>query len=440
MDNNLSIIILAAGAGTRMKSSLPKVLHKISGKEMLYYSIKEAKKLSDDIHVVLYHQSQLVQESMEKYFSDITFHIQDHENYPGTGGAVMGITPKNEKVLVLNGDMPLIEATELQQLTTLNEKELKDEKLTMSILELDDASGYGRVVIDKENVVKIIEQKDCSSYELDIKTANAGIYCFDTQFLLENLPKLSNENEQKEYYITDLVEIAVQSGTKVRPIVVKEENFKGVNSKFDLATAEVIHQHRIKENFLKEGVIMRLPDTIYIEEGVSIEGESIIENGVTLLGNSKIVNSHIKTNSVVEDSILENSDIGPMARIRPLSILKDTHIGNFVEVKKSTLTGVKAGHLSYLGDSTIDVGSNIGAGTITCNYDGINKYRTIIGKNVFVGSDTQLVAPVTIEDDVMIAAGSTITSDIKSGDLALSRTKQKTITGFFYKFFNKEKK
>jgi len=440
MDNNLSIIILAAGAGTRMKSSLPKVLHKISGKEMLYYSIKEAKKLSDDIHVVLYHQAKLVQESMEKYFSDITFHIQDHENYPGTGGAVMGITPKNEKVLVLNGDMPLIEATELQQLTTLNEKELKDEKLTMSILELDDASGYGRVVIDKENVVKIIEQKDCSSYELDIKTANAGIYCFDTQFLLENLPKLSNENTQKEYYITDLVEIAVQKGIKVRPIVVKEENFKGVNSKLDLATAEVIHQKRIKENFLKQGVIMRLPDTIYIEEGVSIEGESILENGVTLLGNSKIVNSHIKTNSVVEDSILENSDIGPMARIRPLSILKDTHIGNFVEVKKSTLTGVKAGHLSYLGDSTIDVGSNIGAGTITCNYDGINKYRTIIGKNVFVGSDTQLVAPVTIEDDVMIAAGSTITSDIKSGDLALSRKKQKTITGFFYKFFNKEKK
>ena len=226
----------------------------------------------------------------------------------------------------------------------------------------------------------------------------------------------------------------------MRPIVVKEENFKGVNSKLDLANAEVIHQNRIKEKFLQAGVIMRLPDTIYIEEGVLIEGESILENGVTLLGNSKIVNSHIKTNSVVEDSILENSDVGPMGRIRPLSIIKDTHIGNFVEVKKSTLTGVKAGHLSYLGDSTIDEGSNIGAGTITCNYDGINKYKTIIGKNVFVGSDTQLVAPVTIEDDVMIAAGSKITSDVKSGDLALSRTKQKTIPGFFYKFFNKEKK
>jgi len=438
MENNLSIIILAAGAGTRMKSSTPKVLHKISGREMLYYSIKEAQKLSDDIHVVLYHQASLVEETMGKYFSDIVYHTQDHEKYPGTGGAVMGITPKYEKTLVLNGDMPLVVADELKQLTIFNETQVKDEKLTMSVLELECADGYGRVVIDKENVVKIIEQKDCSSYELDITTANAGVYCFDTQFLLENLPKLSNENAQKEYYITDLVEIAVQSGIKVRPIVVKEENFKGVNSKFDLSAAEVIHQSRMKERFLKEGVIMRLPDTIYIEEGVLIEGESILENGVTLLGNSKIVNSHIKTNSVVEDSILENSDIGPMARIRPLSILKDTHIGNFVEVKKSTLTGVKAGHLSYLGDCTIDEGSNIGAGTITCNYDGKSKYKTIIGKNVFVGSDTQLVAPVTIEDDVMIAAGSTITNNVKSGDLALSRTKQKTIAGFFYKFFGKK--
>ena len=185
---------------------------------------------------------------------------------------------------------------------------------------------------------------------------------------------------------------------------------------------------------------MKLPDTIYIEHGVEIEGETILENGVTLLGNSKISNSIIKTNSIVEDSILENSDIGPMARIRPLSILKDTHIGNFVEVKKSNLTGVKAGHLAYLGDSCIDEGTNVGAGTITCNYDGVNKHKTIIGKNVFIGSDTQLVAPITIEDNAMIAAGSTITNDVKSGDLALSRTKQKTIAGFFYKFFKQNKK
>ena len=429
IQNNLSIIILAAGKGTRMKSSLPKVLHKISGKEMLYYSIEEAKKLSDDIHVVLYHQSSLVQESMEKYFSDVNYHIQDHEKFPGTGGAVMGITFKNEKVLVLNGDMPLIEAIELKQLTSNNDK------LTMSVLDLKSADGYGRVVVDKNRVKKIVEQKDCTSYELEINIANAGIYCFDKSFLLENLPKLSNDNNQKEYYITDLVELAVQNDINVVPVFVKEENFKGVNSKFDLANAEVIHQNRIKENFLKEGVSMRLPETIYIDSSVEIEGESILENGVTLLGNTKIINSHIKVNSVVEDSIIENSDIGPMARIRPLSILKDTHIGNFVEVKKSILTGVKAGHLSYLGDSSIDEGSNIGAGTITCNYDGKNKFKTIIGKNVFIGSDTQLIAPITIEDDVMIAAGSTITSDVKSGDLALSRIKQKSIKGFFYKFF-----
>jgi bifunctional UDP-N-acetylglucosamine pyrophosphorylase / glucosamine-1-phosphate N-acetyltransferase len=435
IQNDLSIIILAAGAGTRMKSSTPKVLHKISGREMLYYSIKEAKKLSDDIHVVLYHQAELVKKSMEKYFDDIFYHTQDHENYPGTGGAVMGISPRHEKILVLNGDMPLIQAEELLNLTNLNALENKDEKLTMSILELNCADGYGRVMIEKEKVVKIVEQKDCNSYELAIKTANAGVYCFDTKFLMDKLPKLSNDNASGEYYITDLVEIAVKEGKRVRPVIVKEENFKGVNSKFDLANAEVIHQGRIKEQFMKDGIVMRLPETIFIEEGVSIEGESILENGVTLLGNTKLINSHIKTNSIVEDSILENSDIGPMARVRPLSILKDTHLGNFVEVKKSTLTGVKAGHLSYLGDSSIEEGTNVGAGTITCNYDGKNKYKTIIGKNVFIGSDTQLVAPIKIEDDVMIAAGSTITSDVEKGDLAISRTKQKSVKGFFYKFF-----
>jgi len=434
MQENLSIVILAAGAGTRMKSSTPKVLHKISGREMLYYSIKEAKKLSDDIHVVLYHQADLVKETMNKYFNDINFSLQDHKNYPGTGGAVMGIKPKKQKVLVLNGDMPLVEASELEQLTK-NSDTHEDNRLTMSVLDLENADGYGRVVIEKQKVIKIVEQKDCSSYELKINTANAGVYCFETKFLLENLPKLSNDNKQKEYYITDLVELAVQNNITVKPVFVKEENFKGVNSKFDLANAEVIHQNRIKKNFMKQGVIMRLPDTIYIQEGVEIEGESILENGVTLLGDTKIINSHIKTNTVIEDSYLNNSDAGPMARIRPNSKLTNTHIGNFVETKKAELNGVKAGHLSYLGDCSIDEGSNIGAGTITCNYDGKNKYKTIIGKNVFVGSDTQLVAPLKVEDDVLIAAGSTITSDIDKGDLAISRTKQKSIKGFFYKFF-----
>ncbi|MFY9094315.1 bifunctional UDP-N-acetylglucosamine diphosphorylase/glucosamine-1-phosphate N-acetyltransferase GlmU, partial [Aliarcobacter butzleri] len=401
-----SIIILAAGAGTRMKSDTPKVLHKISGKPMLYYSIKEALKLSDDITVVLYHQFEKVKAEIEKYFSNINFVIQDHKNYPGTGGAVMGITPKYEKVLVLNGDMPLIQASELEKFDI-------DATIVMSVLELESADGYGRVIIENGNVKKIVEQKDATPEELAITTANAGIYQFETKFLLENLPKLDNNNAQKEYYITDLVEMAISQGKVLKPLVVNEENFKGVNSKVELADAEVIHQNRIKKEFMKAGVIMRLPDTIYIEEGVEIEGESIIENGVSLLGNAKIINSHIKTNSVVESSIVKDSDVGPMGRVRPGSELTNTHIGNFVETKKAKLTGVKAGHLSYLGDCSIDEGTNIGCGTITCNYDGVNKHQTIIGKNVFVGSDTQFVAPVNIEDDVLIGAGSTVTGNVK---------------------------
>ena len=431
--NQKSIIILAAGQGTRMKSDTPKVLHKISGKPMLYYSIKEALKLSDDITVVLYHQFEKVKTEIEKYFSNINFVIQDHKKYPGTGGAVMGITPKYEKTLVLNGDMPLIQASELEKFDI-------DATIVMSVLELDSADGYGRVIIENGDVKKIVEQKDATIEELKITTANAGIYQFETKFLLENLPKLNNNNAQKEYYITDLVEMAISQGKVLKPLVVNEENSKGVNSKVELADAEVIHQNRIKKEFLKAGVILRLPDTIYIEEGVEIEGESIIENGVSLLGNSKIINSHIKTNSVVEDSIIKDSDVGPMARIRPDSELNKTHIGNFVETKKAKLNGVKAGHLSYLGDCVIDEGTNIGCGTITCNYDGVNKHQTIIGKNVFVGSDTQFVAPVNIEDDVLIGAGSTVTGNVKKGELYLTRSKAKTIDGYFYKHFDKAKK
>lgn len=430
---NKSIIVLAAGAGTRMKSDTPKVLHKISGKPMLYYSIKEALKLSDDITVVLFHQASKVQAEMEKYFSNINFVIQDHANYPGTGGAVMGITPKYEKVLVLNGDMPLIQSSELEKFDI-------NATIVMSVLELESADGYGRVIIENGNVKKIVEQKDASEDELAITTANAGIYQFETKFLLENLSKLNNNNAQKEYYITDLVEMAISQGKVLKPLVVNEENFKGVNSKVELADAEVIHQNRIKKEFMKSGVIMRLPDTIYIEEGVQIEGESIIENGVSLLGNSKIINSHIKTNSVVEDSLVKDSDVGPMGRIRPGSELNKTHIGNFVETKKAILNGVKAGHLSYLGDCRIDEGTNIGCGTITCNYDGVNKHQTIIGKNVFVGSDTQFVAPVNIEDDVLIGAGSTVTGNVKKGELYLTRAKAKTIDGYFYKHFSSKKK
>jgi bifunctional UDP-N-acetylglucosamine pyrophosphorylase/glucosamine-1-phosphate N-acetyltransferase len=428
MTNN-SVIILAAGKGTRMKSKLPKVLHKISGFEMLYFAIKEAKKLSDDITVVLYHQAELVQQHMENYFDDIRYVIQDHENYPGTGGAVMNIDFKHDKVLVLNGDMPLVEAEELEKFTQI------DADIVMSVIKMEDSSGYGRVVIDGDEVVKIVEEKDASEDEKAIKTVNAGIYLFKKEILQKYLPKLSNDNAQEEYYLTDVVELAKNDNFKVAPLYVKEENFKGVNSKYDLSHAEEIMQRRIKKRFMMMGVTMHLPDTIYIEADVEIEGESELEHGVTLLKGAKIVNSHIKANTVVEDSKITDSSVGPIARVRPGSEITDTHIGNFVEVKKSILKGVKVGHLSYLGDSEIDEGTNIGAGTITCNYDGKKKYKTVIGKNVFVGSDTQIVAPVVIEDEVLIAAGTTVNKNVKRGSLAISRTNMKTVEGFFDKFF-----
>ena len=431
---NLSVIILAAGKGSRMKSSKAKVLHPISGKEMLYFIIKESLKISDDVTVVIHHQKEAVQEAMKKHFGEaVNFIVQDAENFPGTGGAVMNIQPQHEKVLVLNGDMPLITAEVLHGFETT------DADITMSIFDLEDSSGYGRVIISEKGVERIVEEKDASDAEKAVTAVNAGIYAFSKTVLEKYLPKLSNDNAQDEYYLTDVISMARADGLNIKPLLVDEEHFKGVNSKLDLAIAEEIMQGRIKEKWMREGVSMQLPSTIYIEEGVTFNGESIIENGARLCGNTLIENAHIKSGSVIEDSIIKNSDIGPLAHIRPHSHIEDTHIGNFVEVKKSTLKGVKAGHLSYLGDAQIDEGTNVGAGVITCNYDGKAKYQTIIGKNVFIGSDSQLVAPVIIEDDVLIAAGTTVTAGkIEKGSLSVSRAPLKSVAGFYYKFFGKK--
>lgn len=428
---SISIVILAAGKGSRMKSSLPKVLHTISGKSMLFHAIDAGQKISDDITVVLYHQASRVQEAIEAEYKNINFHIQEAEKFPGTGGAMRGVTTKYEKTLILNGDMPLITQPSLEALTN------GDADINMSVITMENPMGYGRVLIENQEVQEIIEQKDCKKSHLEIKTVNAGVYCINSKLLNLYIPQLSNNNAQSEYYLTDIIKMAVDEKKTVTPIYVKEEEFKGVNSKFDLAEAEVIMQNRIKKELMESGTTMRFPDSIYIDCRATFEGENVLENGVTILGTSKLINAHIKTNSVIEESIIENSDVGPMGRIRPLSHLKGTHIGNFVEVKKSTLTGVKAGHLSYIGDASIEEGSNIGAGVITCNYDGKNKYKTVIGKNVFVGSDSQLVAPITIEDDVMIGAGTTLTKEVKKGSLALSRTPLKIVPNFFYKFFGR---
>ena len=430
--SNISIVILAAGKGSRMKSQKAKVLHDVCGKPMLYHIIKTSKQLSDDISVVVAHQKERVIESMQHYFQDIRFVEQDTENFPGTGGAMKGVDPKYDKVLVLNGDMPLITPQALQGFLDT------DGDIVMSIFDLEDPSGYGRVAIQNGEVHYIVEQKDASPQELAITTVNAGIYAFSKQVLQNYIPKLSNDNAQGEFYLTDLISMAKKDNLKVTPLLVDEEHFKGVNSKKDLAAAEIIMQERIKTRWMDEGVIMQLPHTIYIEDDVVFEGECIVENGCRITGNTLIKNSHIKSNTIIEESVIKDSDVGPLAHLRPQSYLENTHIGNFVEVKKSSLKGVKAGHLSYLGDAMIDEGTNIGAGTITCNYDGVKKYQTIIGKNVFVGSDSQLVAPVTIQDDVMIAAGTTVTSgEIPSGNLVISRTKLRLVKNFFYKFFGK---
>jgi len=426
---DLQIIILAAGAGTRMKSNIPKVLHKISGKPMLYFVIKEAKKISDKVTVVLYHKANLIKEEISKYFDDIEFVLQDHKNYPGTGGAIRGIEFIREKVLVLNGDMPLVIANELKVFAKITAD------IVMGVLKLDDASGYGRVIIEHEEVKRIVEQKDCQIEELAINTANSGVYLFKRDFLKEYLQELNNHNAQKEYYITDLVEIAVKNNFVIKPLFVNVENFKGVNTKYDLAHAQELHQKRLKQEIMNNGVIMMLPDTIYIEDGCEFIGECEIESGVVIKGKSKIINSKILANSVIEDAYIKNSQIGPMARIRPKSKIINSKIGNFVETKSAILDDVKAGHLSYLGDCEIGSGTNIGAGTITCNYDGKNKYKTIIGKNCFIGSDTKFIAPVTLKNNSMTASGSVISNDVEEGELAIERVKQKNIKGFYYKFF-----
>lgn len=429
----LSVVILAAGKGTRMHSKLPKVLHKICGKEMLYYSIKQAQSISDDVCVVLGFEAELVQSSMEKYFKDIRYLTQDLANYPGTAGALKNYRPKYKKVLVLNGDMPLVQTEKLELFLHF------DTPIVMSVLHFlhhrEGKCGYGRAVIKNNEVLEVIEEKDANEEILKIQTMNAGVYCIDSNLLENFLAQMHNNNAQKEYYLTDIIAYSKNNGLKISPVFVDEESYKGVNTRLDLAKSEEIMCRRIRNRWLREGVSMQLPESIYIEEGVSFSGECMLENGVRLTGNTQIIHSHIKAHSVIEDSIVEFSDVGPLAHLRPKSELKNTHIGNFVEVKASKLDGVKAGHLSYIGDCEAQEGTNIGAGFITCNYDGKRKHKTFIGKNVFIGSDTQAVAPVTLESECIIGAGTTITKDVKKGQLLLTRADEKRLDNFYEIFF-----
>ncbi|MDR2638319.1 MAG: bifunctional UDP-N-acetylglucosamine diphosphorylase/glucosamine-1-phosphate N-acetyltransferase GlmU [Helicobacteraceae bacterium] len=429
----VSVAILAAGAGTRMKSQTPKVLHRVSGRAMLDYAVLAALEISDDIQIVLHHEFDAVKAHIEREFgSRVACVAQDFARFPGTAGAIRAVLPRYERVIVLNGDMPLIDGAFVKALAS------RGEDIALAVFSCLEPSGYGRVVIKNDRVLKIVEEKDASEAEKKITTVNGGVYNFSRKLLERYLLRIEANNAQKEYYITDLIALAAADNKSVSAVWGDEYILMGVNSKEELSKAEAYHQSSLKAKLMNAGVAMRLPETIYIDANAVFEGECVVENGAVILGKTKIVRSVIKAHSVVEDSQIIDSDIGPMAHIRPNSEIKNTHIGNFVETKKAKLSGVKAGHLSYLGDATIGEGTNIGAGTITCNFDGKGKSQTTIGKNVFIGSDTQFIAPVTIPDNVIIGAGTTVVKDPNEGDLVLSRSEQKSIAGFFFKFFGKK--
>ncbi|AFI06044.1 bifunctional UDP-N-acetylglucosamine diphosphorylase/glucosamine-1-phosphate N-acetyltransferase GlmU [Helicobacter cetorum] len=429
----LSVIILAAGKGTRMHSSLPKSLHTICGEPMLFHILEVAFSMSDDVHLILHHQKERIKEAVIKRFDKVIFHTQIIEKYSGTGGAIMledktPIPTQYEKILILNADMPLITKNALAPLLESNHN-------AIGMLNLAHPKGYGRIVLENHQVKKIVEEKDANTKEKEIKSVNAGVYLFERKFLEKYLPKLTNQNAQLEYYLTDLIALGINE--KINAILLEEECFLGVNCQVERARAEEIMLERLKKNAMDLGVIMQLPSSIYLEKGVSFKGACILEQGVRISGICQIENAHIKAYSVIEDSEIINSSIGPFAHVRPKSVLKESSIGNYVEVKNAKLQGTKAGHLSYLGDCEIGKNTNVGAGVITCNYDGKNKHKTIIGENVFIGSDSQLVAPINIGSNVLIGSGTTATKDIPSGSLSLSRTTQTNFENGYFKFFKK---
>ena len=430
--NDVSVIVLAAGLGTRMKSQKAKVLFELCGEPMIIHILKKAYEISNDVSVILHYQFDEVKSAVLAHFPNAKIYKQDHERFPGTAGGLKEVEIRGAKTLIICGDMPLVKSAELRKLCE------GDAEVNLSVFSARDPFGYGRVITRGGEILKIVEQKDASEEEKAVKDANAGCYCFKSEALKQILPQIKPDNAQKEYYLTDAIKIAKDMGLKCAAVWVDEQSFMGVNDKLALSIAENLMQNEIKENLMKQGVLMRLPQSIYIDDRAKFIGECELQENVSIIGPCVIESSLIKSGCVIEDSIVKNSDIGPMAHLRPKCEVIGTHIGNFVELKNAKVNKIKAGHLSYLGDCEIDEGSNIGCGTITCNYDGKKKYKTIIGKNVFIGSDTQLVAPVRVADDVIIAAGTTVTSDVPSGALAISRTKQTNKDGFFHKFFRSE--
>lgn len=438
----LKTLILAAGKGTRMKSEKPKVIHKVCGVPMVKKIVSTCEKIGAKENILILGHKK---EEVLKVMGDITY-VEQKEQL-GTGDAVKQAKNRlenfNGTTMILCGDTPLLKEETLKNLYETHKSSGNIATILTSIYE--NPFGYGRIVKNGENVVAIVEEKEANEEIKKIKEVNAGVYCFDNIELFKALEKIDNNNEKGEYYLTDVISIFVEANKKVGTFLLEDKDeILGINSKVELEQANNIMRKRINKKHMENGVIIIDSNNTYIEENVEIGEDSTIYPGVMLqgntkigkmceiLGNTRIIDCKIGDNvrvesSVLEESIVENSvTIGPFAHLRPKSHLKESvHIGNFVEVKKSTLEkGVKAGHLTYLGDANIGEKTNIGAGTITCNYDGVNKHKTTIGKEAFIGSDTMLVAPVNIGNKALIGAGSVITKDVPDNSLAVTRSKQ----------------
>ncbi|MCO8047613.1 MULTISPECIES: bifunctional UDP-N-acetylglucosamine diphosphorylase/glucosamine-1-phosphate N-acetyltransferase GlmU [Acinetobacter] len=439
-----TVIILAAGKGTRMRSNLPKVLQPLAGRPLLGHVIDTAKKLQADHIITIYgHGGTLVQNA----FAHEQVQWVEQAEQLGTGHAVkvtLPVLPREGVSLILSGDVPCITEQTLQKLLDVS----RETQIGLVTLTLADATGYGRIVRENGKIQAIVEHKDASEAQRQIQEINTGIYCVSNAKLHEWLPKLSNNNAQGEYYLTDIVAMAIADGLEVASVEPQLAfEVEGVNDRVQLAALEREFQNFQAKQLMQQGVHLIDPTRfdlrgnltagkdVRIDINVIIEGDCELGDGVEIgagciLKNTKIAaGTKVQPYSVFDQAVVgEAAQIGPFSRLRPGAVLaNEVHIGNFVEVKNSQIgLGSKANHFTYLGDAEVGAGSNIGAGTITCNYDGANKFKTIIGDQVFIGSNSSLVAPVTIANGATVGAGSTITRDVAEQCLAVERSKQFT--------------
>lgn len=437
-------IILAAGEGKRMKSNTPKVLHKVCGKEMINHVIDNIRKSGiEEVSVVIGKGADKVRKGTES--RSIFYSVQEEQL--GTGHAVMCaeefLKGKKGSVAIFVGDGPLITEETVTKLTQYHEEQRCSATILTSIM--SNPLKYGRIIRNSQGEVeKIVEFKDCNEEEVKVNEINSGMYCFDIDILLNTLGKLNNNNNQGEYYLTDVIEILKSEGKKIGAIAVDVEEITAVNSKAELSVANDIMRSRINRNHMDNGVIIMDTRSTYIEcdviigqdtvvyPGNIIEGTTVVGENCVLYSNNRITNSIIGDDVTVENSVVlnskigDNTTVGPFAYIRPeTTIGNNARIGDFVEIKKSSIgDGTKVSHLTYIGDAEVGEKCNFGCGTVVVNYDGKAKYKTTIGNNVFIGCNTNLVSPVEVEDNTYIAAGSTITEKIPEGSLAIARARQ----------------